>query len=404
VSLNGTLKCNCTEGFVGPHCENQIPTQCVDTCNATLGDPNLFKFPYTLVMDTTQSQQPYSQVIKGVIQSLNLAKAEVYQLVEFNDAPDYLDGDHPDYLDDDYTRTYPQTTDRSVFLSQVQGLAFGNGGDAPEQMFQGLLNACQVSKDKAIITVTLDSGTHKKELAPMIEDCLKRKNATLIICFNPNFLEPENPDNAGSLPLYEQLAQATGGKVLNTFNLDPTLETIVSNLEKEYIEVIWNLCNCTTIKPKAGRVPLYRYWGSNDHFYTTDADEIGTTTYGEIGHYNYKSEGVACMVLATGNAKGSVPLYRYWKEHGSDHLYTTNPNEIGTTTPGKIGNDGYKFEGIAGYCFSTRVAGTVPFYRYWKRSVTDHFYTTNWAVLGKGKDGWQFEGVECYVFPRIVSG
>ena len=50
--------------------------------------------------------------------------------------------------------------------------------------------------------------------------------------------------------------------------------------------------------PPAGTVPLYRYWNpsSADHFYTTNADEIGTTTSGEVGRYGYHSEGIACYV------------------------------------------------------------------------------------------------------------
>jgi len=375
-------------------------------------------------MDSTGSQRKYAIAIKEVIRRFNLTKAEIYQLVEFNDDSSQptkngqLDDVYTNQLvgfkdaaikngqlDDDWTKTYDSTTDYNEFIRQVEGLTFSGGGDDPEQMFQGLLNACEVSKDKAIITVTLDSGTHKKELEDQIADCLKKKNATLIIAFNPLFKYKHLnlPDDVDSLERYERLALATGGKVLNAENLDETVEATIQALEKEYIDVIWDLCNCKK-KFTEDRVPLYRYWGNNDHLYTTNSDEIGTTTYGEIGHYNYKSEGVACMVLARGNAKGSVPLYRYWKEHGSDHFYTTNANEIGTTTPGKIGNDGYKFEGIAGYCFSTRVAGTVPFYRYWKSSITDHFYTTNWAELGKGKDGWEFQGVQCYVFARTVSG
>lgn len=40
---------------------------------------------------------------------------------------------------------------------------------------------------------------------------------------------------------------------------------------------------------------------------------------------------------------------------GVDHFYTTNPNEIGTTTPGTTGRYGYKSEGIAGKIYNARV-------------------------------------------------
>lgn len=59
----------------------------------------------------------------------------------------------------------------------------------------------------------------------------------------------------------------------------------------------------------------HNFSGNGDHFYTINEDEIGTTTAGETGNYNYKSEGVVgkCFVLDDGVAvpEGMVPLYRY---------------------------------------------------------------------------------------------
>ncbi len=61
---------------------------------------------------------------------------------------------------------------------------------------------------------------------------------------------------------------------------------------------------------------------------------------------------------------GTVPFYRYW--NGADHFYTTNINEIGTSTPGHLGRHGYTSEGTAGRIHKTQVSGTIPLYRYWK--------------------------------------
>ena len=41
------------------------------------------------------------------------------------------------------------------------------------------------------------------------------------------------------------------------------------------------------------------------------------------------------------------PVYRYF--NGVDHFYTADPSEIGTTTPGQTGANGYRSEGIAFY-------------------------------------------------------
>ncbi|CAI8021646.1 hypothetical protein GBAR_LOCUS12817, partial [Geodia barretti] len=152
-----------------------------------------------------------------------------------------------------------------------------------------------------------------------------------------------------------------------------------------------------------GIVPLHRYWKleKTDHFYTINDNEIGTIEYGQIGKHGYVYEGIQCQIYEE-EVEHSVPLYRYWKSANSDHFYTTNPKEIGTVTPGEIGNHGS--EGIVGYCFPTEKEGTVPLYRYWNPKIVDHFYTTNGIEIGTvtpgetGK-GYISEGVVCYVDP-----
>ena len=54
-----------------------------------------------------------------------------------------------------------------------------------------------------------------------------------------------------------------------------------------------------------------------------------------------------------------VPLYRYWKNSKSDHFYTTNIDEIGTATPGAMGRFDYKSEGIQCLIYSKLMTGTV---------------------------------------------
>ena len=151
--------------------------------------------------------------------------------------------------------------------------------------------------------------------------------------------------------------------------------------------------------------PFYHYWKSSvgDHFYTRNPSEIGTVIPEEVGKHGYKSEGIACN-LFTSQVYGSVPLYRYWKASASDHFYTTNAGEIGTTTPQQSGKHDYVFEGVAGYCYPKPFFQTVPLYRYWKASVSDHFYTTNPDEIGTtthdqvGRHGYRSEGVACHVF------
>jgi len=43
-------------------------------------------------------------------------------------------------------------------------------------------------------------------------------------------------------------------------------------------------------------IPLFRIFGNSEHFYTINSDEIGTTTPGVTGNYGYISEGIACYL------------------------------------------------------------------------------------------------------------
>ena len=103
-------------------------------------------------------------------------------------------------------------------------------------------------------------------------------------------------------------------------------------------------------------VPVYRYFDGKDHLFTTSAQEIGTTTLGQVGAYNYRCEGIAFYAYSTttstctstaGQPTTFIPVYRYF--NGADRLYTTNAKEIGTTTPGAVGAYNYRFETIAFY-------------------------------------------------------
>jgi len=46
---------------------------------------------------------------------------------------------------------------------------------------------------------------------------------------------------------------------------------------------------------------------------------------------------------------GGVPVHRYNNAKTQDHLYTANPAEIGTTKVGATGAHGFTFEGILGF-------------------------------------------------------
>ena len=51
--------------------------------------------------------------------------------------------------------------------------------------------------------------------------------------------------------------------------------------------------------------PFYRYWKASKHdsFYTTNILEIGAAVPGQVGKYDYKSEGVECILRTTPTCK-----------------------------------------------------------------------------------------------------
>ena len=173
---------------------------------------------------------------------------------------------------------------------------------------------------------------------------------------------------------------------------------------------------------------FYRYSNPSwlDHFYTIYASEIGTTVSGQRGHHGYVSQGTQCLIY-TRQVTGTVPLYRYMNDDKRDHFYTINPQANGIETTlrfGMTGRHGYRFEGIAGYCFSYFKAGTIPLHRYYKYGTNgnrfydticdetngDHFYTTDSSAIGTtirgqvGRHGYRYESIECYVFPKNYCG
>jgi len=151
-------------------------------------------------------------------------------------------------------------------------------------------------------------------------------------------------------------------------------------------------------------LPVHRYFhaGHHDHFYTTNAGEIGTTTHGQSGNHGYTCEGLAFHIFSH-HHHGLVPVYRYYHPGHHDHFYTSNAAEIGTTTHGQTGNAGFQCEGVLGYVSPTEFFGSIPIYRYNQAAQHNHFYTSNAAEIGvtqhgqSGNHGYTCEGVLGYV-------
>ncbi len=103
-------------------------------------------------------------------------------------------------------------------------------------------------------------------------------------------------------------------------------------------------------KQAKGLLPLFRFYNvkTNDHFFTTDAFE-GAEAVKWLG---YVPEGVCCFV-AFSQLAGTVPLFRYYAG-GNLHDYTL-------AAPGTANTKGETSEGIAGFVWSpASPAPTLP--------------------------------------------
>jgi hypothetical protein len=159
----------------------------------------------------------------------------------------------------------------------------------------------------------------------------------------------------------------------------------------------------------AQTVPLYRFYSQHgtDHFYTANQQEYETLKVDDNSGNNntFLFEGIqACVFPPNYRFEGTLAWHRYLQDHGSwrdyDHFYTTWQDGRRDTSS-NIWD--YKWEGIAAYIYSpdgTRPENTVPLHRYYSASAVDHLYT----LPGAEKDAWDsdpgltYEGVEGYVY------
>jgi serine/threonine protein kinase len=138
--------------------------------------------------------------------------------------------------------------------------------------------------------------------------------------------------------------------------------------------------------------PLYRLYNpkTGDHFYTMSIAERNNAVAAD----GYTYEGIASYVFSS-QVANSAPLYRLVSTRTGDHFYTLSATERDNA----VAADGYTYEGIAGYVFSTQVPKSVPLYRLYNSKTGDHFYTTSASERDNAVavDGYIYERIACYV-------
>lgn len=137
--------------------------------------------------------------------------------------------------------------------------------------------------------------------------------------------------------------------------------------------------------PFAGTVPVFRYYhssnGNYNHFFTIDINEIGN---GNVNGYNF--EGIGFFAFST-QVVGTVPIYRYYNTTYSNHYYQTS-----NITPG-----GYIAEGVEFYAYPSSINGAVPVYQYYNHlPIVDHHYTKN--PNESAMSGYVSEGIVFYAY------
>lgn len=135
--------------------------------------------------------------------------------------------------------------------------------------------------------------------------------------------------------------------------------------------------------PVAGSVPIFRYFsrnGSKDHLYTANINEKGNGS-----NSDYIFEGIAFFAFST-QVPGTVPVYRYFHPGANlgDHFYTLNQSDVS-------GNPAYSYEGIAFYAYNQQINNSVPIHRYWNSSIDDHFYSKNNSEVAAKPSGYIYE-------------
>lgn len=132
--------------------------------------------------------------------------------------------------------------------------------------------------------------------------------------------------------------------------------------------------------------PMYRQWNLShiDHFYTNSSTE---TAPGYIAEQPVGN-------LINNQEFNTVPLYRYYSSSLTDHFYSTSDQ-----TPA-----GYVSEGVIGYIFPAQQQGTVPLYRLYRHQGQplngDHLYTSSLAERDSASQhGYVYESIEGYVCP-----
>ena len=125
-------------------------------------------------------------------------------------------------------------------------------------------------------------------------------------------------------------------------------------------------------KISISQVPIYRFYNPNsgDHFYTASENE--KSILANTNKSGYLIEGVAFYAYNS-QITNTLPVYRFFNSANGDHFYTISEDEKKSL----IDNPqwGYSYENIAFYTYNSQLIGSLPIYRFYNSTNSDHLYT-----------------------------
>ena len=129
-------------------------------------------------------------------------------------------------------------------------------------------------------------------------------------------------------------------------------------------------------------------------------------SYEPAVYSRYWNDGQLFCISQRETPQTPKPLYAYRLDKGNqqyNHFYTTNAAEIGVTRAGQVGNYGYRCLGILGYVGTQETAAQghrrmIPIYRWYSGSLNQHLFDPDEGLGARLNQGYGAEGIMGYVY------
>lgn len=141
---------------------------------------------------------------------------------------------------------------------------------------------------------------------------------------------------------------------------------------------------------------LHRFYNTQTgaHFYTSSEAEKRLV----LGYSQFRYEGITAFVQQKSPSAGEQTVWRFYHKTNGTHFYTANQTEANNVLNYQWQT--YNYEGPKYVSYTSQLANTAPFYRFYKFKQGVHFYTSNYAeylnVLNTMGSEYRYEGIAYY--------